>query len=174
MKVLAIQGSDSSTSINRELLKYTVTLFNNAETEVLNLADFKLPLFSVDCEKELGQPEIAKVFLDKIAQADVIVLSLAEHNGNFSAAFKNIFDWASRQIKDVFQHKPMLLMATSPGKRGGSTVLEVAQLTLPRYGASVQAVFSLPEFAVNFDKAAGRIINKELDDALRLAVNRLQ
>jgi chromate reductase, NAD(P)H dehydrogenase (quinone) len=174
MKILAFAGSSSKSSINKRLAIYAAGLFEQGEVQILDLNEFELPLFSVDKEKEIGQPAIAKAFLDKIAAVDVLVLSLAEHNGSFSVAFKNIFDWASRQEKKVFAEKPMLLMATSPGKRGGATVLEVAQLSLPSYGGNIREVFSLPSFNNNFDVEKNSIIDPVLDAALREAVARMQ
>lgn len=174
MRVVAIPGSSSKHSINKKLVTYAAGLFAGADVEVLDLNDFELPLFSVDREQEIGQPEAATHFLDKISGADVVLLSLAEHNGNMSVAFKNIFDWASRQVKQVLQDKPMLLMATSPGARGGATVLQIAALTLPRYGGNIVATFSLPRFAENFDVEKGMVANPELDRELRDAVAKLQ
>lgn len=167
MKIIAFAGSNSSTSINKKLVTYAASLFENADTEILDLNDFELPLFSVDREKVMGQPQLAQDFLDKIESADLVLLSLAENNGNYSSAFKNHFDWASRIRKDVFQNKPMLLMATSPGGRGGQSVLEIAQQNLPRYGADIRAVFSLPQFYHNFDVENGKISNEDLDQQLK-------
>jgi len=67
----------------------------------------------------------------------------------------------------VFQDKPMLLMATSPGARGGASVLEIAKNAFPRYGAIVKATFSLPSFNDNFDVEKGRISNPDLDKQLK-------
>ncbi|HEX9981087.1 MAG TPA: NAD(P)H-dependent oxidoreductase [Flavobacterium sp.] len=174
MKVLAFAGSSSKNSINKHFAIYAAGLFQHGEVEILDLNDYELPLFSVDKEKEIGQPAIARAFLDHIQAADILVLSLAEHNGSFSAAFKNIFDWASRQEKQVFAQKPMLLLATSPGQRGGATVLEVAKLSLPRYGGNIKEIFSLPFFSQNFDIEAGKVSDSELDQQLREAVSRMQ
>jgi len=167
MKIIAFAGSNSKNSINKKLAAYAANLFDNAQVEVLDLNNFALPLFSVDVEKEIGQPQLAKDFLAKIAAADVLVVSLAENNGNYSVAFKNIFDWASRVRKDVFQQKPMLLMATSTGGRGGATVLEIANNAFPRYGANIVATFSLPSFNENFDVATLKITNPILDHQLK-------
>jgi NAD(P)H-dependent FMN reductase len=160
MKIIAFAGSNSRNSINKKLATYTSGLFENAEVEILDLNDYEIPLFSVDLEKEIGQAEKAVLFLAKLATADLIVLSLAENNGNYSAAFKNLFDWCSRIEKDVFQKKPMLLLATSPGSRGGKSVLEIAENNLPRYGADIKFIFSLPYFYTNFD-----IENEKISDA---------
>jgi NAD(P)H-dependent FMN reductase len=167
MKIIAFAGSNSQNSINKKLATYTASLFENAETEVLDLNDFQMRLFSVDIETEIGQHPLAKVFLDKIAAADVLVVSLAEHNGNYSVAFKNVIDWCSRINGKVFQGKPMLLMATSPGGRGGASVLEIAKANFPRFGALLKGTFSLPSFNDNFDLDKGVISNAELDGQLK-------
>lgn len=167
MKIIAFAGSNSQHSINKKLATYAAGLFEDADVEVLDLNDFQMPLFGVDVEKEIGQHPLAQAFLDKIATADILVVSLAENNANYSVAFKNIFDWCSRIDAKVFQDKPMLLMATSPGARGGASVLEIAKNALPRYGADVKATFSLPSFNDNFDVDKGRISNEELDEQLK-------
>ncbi|WP_166926469.1 NADPH-dependent FMN reductase [Flavobacterium poyangense] len=167
MKIIAFGGSNSQHSINKKLATYAAGLFENGEVEVLDLNDYAMPLFSVDIEKEIGQHEIAKSFLNKIGSADILVISLAENNGNYSAAFKNLFDWSSRIAKEIFQQKPMLLLATSPGARGGASVLEIANNALPRYGAQIKATFSLPVFNANFDVEQNKISNAELDRELK-------
>ena len=167
MKIIAFAGSTSKNSINKKLPTYTAGVFKDAEVEVLDLNDYEMPLFSVDKEVIIGQHPLAKDFLDKIASADVLVVSLAENNGNYSAAFKNTVDWCSRINGKIFQDKPMLLMATSPGARGGASVLEIAKNNFPRFTADIKAVFSLPSFNENFDIEANVISNVELDNQLK-------
>src|SRR6187402_1054501 len=142
MKIIAFAGSPSKKSINKKLATYAAGLFENTEVEVLDLNDYEMPLFSVDKEAIIGQHSLAQAFLDKIATADTLVVSLAENNGNYSAAFKNTVDWCSRITPKIFQEKPMLLMATSPGARGGASVLEIAKNNFPRFTADIQAIFS--------------------------------
>jgi chromate reductase len=173
MKIIAFGGSPSRKSINKKLATYASSLFENAEVEVLDLNDFQMPLFSVDIEVEIGQHPLAKAFLEKIATADILVVSLAENNGNYSAAFKNLVDWCSRINGKLFQDKPMLLMATSPGARGGASVLEIAKNNFPRFTADIKAVFSLPSFNDNFDVEKNRISNPELDDQLKEIIKNL-
>lgn len=167
MKIIAFAGSPSKNSINKKLATYASSLFEKAQVEVLDLNDYEMPLFSVDKEMIIGQDPLAKVFLDKIALADFLVVSLAENNGNYSAAFKNTLDWCSRINGKIFQDKPMLLMATSPGARGGASVLEIAKNNFPRFTADIKAIFSLPSFNENFDIEANVISNVELDKQLK-------
>lgn len=167
MKIIAFAGSPSKKSINKKLAAYAAGLFENAQVEVLDLNDYEMPLFTVDIEAVIGQHILAKAFLEKIATADILVVSLAENNGNYSAAFKNTVDWCSRINPKIFQDKPMLLMATSPGARGGASVLEIAKNNFPRFTADIKAVFSLPSFNDNFDVDANVISNAELDNQLK-------
>lgn len=167
MKIIAFGASPSKNSINKKLAAYAADLFENAEVEVLDLNDFQMPLFSIDVEKEIGKHALAQAFLDKIATATILVVSLAENNGNYSAAFKNVFDWCTRIRKDVFQDKPMLLMATSTGAKGGASVLGIAKNAFPFYGGNIKATFSLPSFDTNFDIEKGGISNIELRKELQ-------
>ena len=167
MNIITFGASNSKNSINKKLATYAASLFENANVEVLDLNDYEMPLFGVDVEKTIGQHLLAKQFLEKISNADLLVISLSENNGNYSVAFKNVFDWCSRITGKVFQEKPMLLMATSPGMRGGTNVLEIAKNAFPFYGGNIKATFSLPSFDANFDINMGTISNAELDMQLK-------
>lgn len=160
MKILAFAGSTSSTSINRELVKFVLRDFQEDEINLIDLNDFDMPVFSVDREKK-GFPDEAYHFLKVIEECDVIICSLAEHNRSYSAAFKNVFDWSSRINAKVFQNKPMFLMSTSPGGYGGGNVMNTARTFFPNFGADVKETFSLPKFYENFDLESG-IINPEM------------
>lgn len=160
MKILAFAGSTSSTSINRELVKFVLKDFQDDEINLLDLNDFTMPVFSVDLEKK-GFPDEAHNFLKEIEACDVIICSLAEHNRSYSAAFKNIFDWSSRINVKVFQNKPLLLMSTSPGGYGGGNVMNTAKTFFPQFAADIKDTFSLPKFYENFDMESG-IINPDL------------
>jgi NAD(P)H-dependent FMN reductase len=168
MKILAFAGSISSTSINRELVKFVLKDFQDHDINLIDLNDFDMPVFSVDLEKK-GFPDEAHRFLKVIEECDAIVCSLAEHNRSYTAAFKNIFDWASRINVKVFQNKPMLLMSTSPGGYGGGNVMNTAKTFFPQFGADIKEVFSLPKFYENFDMESGVIdplMLKDLKDKI--------
>ena len=171
MKVLAFAASSSKHSINKKLVTYAVGLLENTTAEVLDLNDFELPLFSVDREAELGQPDLAIDFMAKIGASDALIISFAEHNGTYTAAYKNLFDWCSRIDKKVFQNKPMVLLSASPGPGGGKNALAAAVKSAPFFGGTVKGSLSIPRFKENFDVESGKIINMEiiarLENALR-------
>lgn len=175
MKILSFGGSNSKRSINKQLASYVASLFESAEVKNIDLNDFQMPLFSVDLEEEIGIPEQTNAFLSAIDSCDLIVLSLAENNGSYNVGFKNILDWSSR-VKDrkVFAEKPMFLMATSTGARGGEAVLEAGAKRFPFMGAKILDTFSLPTFDSNFDVETGRISNEELNNQLIKKVQSIQ
>ena len=149
-KIIAFAGSNNRESINKKLAVFAANKITGAQIKILDLNDFELPLYGIDYEKKFGIPENAQTFLDEIKSADGIVLSLAEHNGAYTAVFKNMFDWMSRIDGKLWNNKPMLLMATSPGGRGGASVLEIATGRFPFMGGNIVAEFSLPFFEKNY------------------------
>ncbi|WP_028773236.1 NADPH-dependent FMN reductase [Shewanella waksmanii] len=174
MKLLAFAASNSSQSINKQLATYAASLVaagqEGVEVEVLDINDYETPIFSQDREAELGQPEQAQRFFAKIAEADAIIISFAEHNGSYTAAYKNLFDWTSRIDMKVFQNTPMVMLATSPGPGGANTVLTAATTSAPYFGADVKASLSIPSFFDNFDMQSQQLSNPELLDKLQSAV----
>jgi NAD(P)H-dependent FMN reductase len=106
--------------------------------------------------------------LKEIQSADGVVLSLAEHNGAYSSVFKNIYDWMSRIDGKLWNNIPMFLMATSPGGRGGASVLEIASAKFPRMGAKLISEFSLPSFGQNFSENG--IVDPDLRTRLEEAI----
>lgn len=169
-KIIAFAGSNSKNSINKQLAKYTSSLLNDVQVTILDLNDFELPIYGIDEENENGIPAKAKQLLETIHSADGIILSLAEHNGNFTVAFKNVYDWMSRIEQKLWNNIPMLLMSTSPGGRGGISALTIAKNGFPHMGGNIVADFSLPKFHDNFkdNEVVNGEFNKQLNEAVLL------
>lgn len=169
-KIIALGGSNSKNSINKAFAGYVANQLENVEVNLLDLNDFDLPLYGIDLENAAGIPDEAKRLNSLLETASGIVVSLAEHNGSYSAAFKNAYDWLSRIEQNVWKNKPMLLMATSPGGRGGATVLQTAMATFPRMGADLVASFSLPKFMANFSEEgiSDAELRADLEEKLKL------
>jgi NAD(P)H-dependent FMN reductase len=123
-------------------------------------------------ERASGVPANALGFSQLIEASDGIVLSLAEHNGNQTAAFKNLWDWMSRLGMQVWKDKPILLMGASPGGRGAASVLNITKTLMPFFGGRVVAEFSLPFYQKNFD--GERLLDPALKAALEEQVNLFQ
>lgn len=153
-KIIGFGASISTTSINKAFAAYALGFFPEYEVELVDLNDFEVPVFSVDCEKE-NCPQTVRDFLEKIKSADILICSMAEHNRNWTVGFKNLFDWCSRLDLKLLQHKPMLLLSTSPGGYGGQNSLNIAQTIFPAFGGNILTTFALPKFHENFDHTKG-------------------
>lgn len=171
-KVIVFAGSNSQKSINKELAIYTSDFLVDKKINVLDLNEYPLPIYGIDEENDNGIPVNAISFYNEIKSADGIILSLAEHNGNFTVAFKNMFDWMSRIEQKLWKNIPMLLMATSPGGRGGASVLAIAKNGFPHMGGNIVSEFSLPKFYDNFKE--NKLIQVDLLEKLKKSINEFE
>ena len=174
MKVLAFAASNSRKSINKALIHYAATRLPESDVEIIDINDYEMPIYNAELEEAHGIPEAASRFLDKIAKADALVISYAEHNGSYTAAYKNLFDWASRKNRAVYQDKPIVMLSTSPGAGGGKSVLSAAVESAHFFAGNVKASLSIPEFFKNFDQDNGVIANGDLIAKLEEALSLLQ
>ncbi len=149
-QILALGGSNSRQSINKQFAAYAASQVPDALVNLIDLNDYEMPIFSVDRERSTGHPEQVYQFRAQIDAAHGIIVSLAEYNGSYAAAFKNIIEWTSRIERCMWMNKPLLLAAVSTGGRGAQLVLRSAAEYFPRLGARLSGVFSLPNFYSNF------------------------
>ncbi len=180
MKLLAFAASNSSQSINRQLVDYAIGLLADGEIEgvpagaleisTLDLNDFEMPIYSIDRQEAGGIPQAAHDFYNTLGAADALLISFAEHNGSYTVAFKNVFDWASRIDMRVYHDKPIVMLSTSPGGGGGGFVLRTAGHLAGYFGNEVLASLAVPRFGENFDTEAGVLSNSALDTELREAL----
>lgn len=181
MKLLTFAASSSHNSINRALVRHAASrlraefLFGlepGLEIAELDLNEYEMPIYSIDRERATGIPEPARRFFDQIGAADALLISSAEHNGFYTAAFKNVFDWASRIAMKVFQGKPMVALSTSTGSRGGANVLDAALRSAPHFGAEIVASLSVPRFHDNFDLDRQTLTDEGLAEQLGVVLSR--
>lgn len=153
--VLAFAGSNSSVSINYELVKYTTTLLKGEEFRLRDLSKYPFPMYSEDAEKENGFSNSLVEFKNEITNSKGLIISVNEHNSYPSAYFKSTMDWLSRLDAKFLGDKKILLMATSNGGRGAMGALEVAEKMVARFQGTLVESFSLPRYSENFDEVKG-------------------
>ena len=159
MNIVALGTSTSKHSINQKLATYVAGELGDHQVRILDLNDYEMPIYSIDRQQHYF-PEQAQAFLDEIKAADGIVVSLAEHNLNFSTAFKNVLDWVSRIDMQFLADKKMLVLSTSPGGFGGGNVMEIGLKYFGFAKGEVVAYYSLPSFQDNFQE--GVIVNEDI------------
>jgi len=159
MKILAFAGSNSSESINHQLILYVGKQINEVEIEVIRLTNFNIPLYGMDIEKNEGFPKGVIDLYNKIQKAQGIIISVAEHNGNVTAFFKSVIDWLSMYNGTFLEGKKILLLSTSPGQRGGASALAITQKLLSYFKGELVTSYSLGNFKKIYKD--GKIINEE-------------
>ena len=174
MKVLAFAARNSRKSINKDLIRYACTRLTDSDVEIIDINDYEMPIYNSDLEEAHGIPEAASRFLDKISEADALLISYAEHNGSYTVAYKNLFDWASRKKLEVYQGKPIIMLSTSPGAGGAKSVLSAAVGSAHFFVGKVMASLSVPEFYKNFHRDKGVITNPDLAAQLDETLSALQ
>lgn len=172
MRIVGFAASNSERSINGKLVGHILhCLSEKFEVQQLDIKDYETDLYSPYRERFLGIPEKVKLFKKEIDEAQGLVISFAEHNGAYTAAYKNLYDWLSLIDRDVWQGKPLFLAAASPGKRGGQNVLHLASSLYKRSESKI-IEYSLPSFNTNFSEAG--ITHAFLRDQLQWKINLFQ
>lgn len=167
-KIIALAGSLRENSYNQQLVKIAAEGAKEAQAEVqiINLADFNIPLFSEDLEAEetpSGVNDLKRLF----AQSQGILLASPEYNGSISGVLKNALDWLSRPSKDAeigsaFQGKVAGIMATSPGGLGGLRGLNHTRDILFNLGVTiVPNQIAIPAAYQAFDETGSLVDDKQ-------------
>ena len=176
MKLLVFAATNHFESINRKLVLHAARVAQEIRPDIeiisLDLNDYEMPIYRQDREAE-GYPPQAQDFLDQITGVDAVVVSYAEHNGNYTTAYKNLLDWASRIKRDIFDGKPLVVLSTSPGGRGGTSVLEIAKTAAPHFGADLKGSLPVPLFGEVFDLETASLTDPDLSARLRDEMARL-
>jgi chromate reductase, NAD(P)H dehydrogenase (quinone) len=171
-KILAFAGSNSSTSINHTLVYFVASQIRDHDVKVIRLSDYPLPMYGEDLEKKEGFSSQLKQLLNEIRSADGLIISVNEHNSGVSAFFKNVVDWLSRIDRNYLEGTKILVMSTSPGKRGGVSALDYIKGVFPRAGGEVVDAFSFPSFYENFSREDDTIENEELSTTVIKAIQK--
>ena len=143
-KTIAFSGSNSSKSINQQLIKSVATL--KQDIDVIDLRDYDIPIYSSDIEEASGIPENIVKLKVTLDQYERIIISTPEHNGLMPAFLKNILDWLSRHNMKYFDGKELILLSTSPGKGGGASALLALEKMLKYTGATITNKLIIGEF----------------------------
>lgn len=160
--ILAFAGSNSSTSINHQLVTYLTTQLQQTSFELFKLSDMDLIVYSEDEQRDNGFPSSINQIYKHIQAADGLLISVNEHNSNPSAFFKNVLDWLSRLDRKFLEGKKVFLLSASTGARGGIGALEVVEKLVPRFGGEVSVTYSFPLFKENFSIEEAKISNDEI------------
>lgn len=114
--LIALVGTNSDKSTNRNLLQYMASHFSTqAEIEVVEIKD--LPLFDKPADKVL--PQSVSNLAAKIEAADGVIISTPEYDHSAPASLISALNWLSYGVVP-FVDKPVMVTGASYGTLGSS------------------------------------------------------
>lgn len=150
-KIIAFAGSNSSTSINHELLQYIYKKYSIDGLELVKLKEYETPMFSVDTESATGYPLSMIRLESEIAENDILLIACSEHNGNMTSYLKSTLDWLSRVNRDFIKDRKVFLIGTSTGRGAAEHSIENVSNFVKRLNGIVVNTFALPSFGHAFE-----------------------
>ena len=143
-RILAFAGSTRRDSYNKKLVNVAAGQMRaaGADVTVIDLADFPLPLFDEDLEREQGTPAVATRLKEQFLGHHGLLIASPEYNSSISAVLKNAIDWVSRSAQGesplaAFRGKLAGLVSASPGALGGLRGLVHVRAILGNIGVTV-------------------------------------
>ena len=175
MKFFVLSGSTRAASVNSRLaheIGGRLTALGH-DVSVHSMADFELPIYSGDLEKETGAPESAQSFRAALESADGLIVVSPEYNFSFPGGLKNLIDWVSRFRPYPFKNVPTFLASASPSPLGGNRGLWALRIPLECLGAYVHPeMFSLARTNETFpDRFADEKLSERLDATIAAFAN---
>jgi len=143
---------------------------NLAEVEILDLKQYRFPLFDERLSFQTSPTEEVLNFADRINNADGIIIVTPEYNGGYPASLKNVTDLLYRE----WYHKPVAISTVSNGPFGGSQVITSLQFSLWKMRAwTVPAMFPVPNVQDNFDEMGNPADKIQTDKRAKLLLDEL-
>ena len=134
LKLIAIVGTNSKRSTNRQLLQYMSKHFaDKAEIELVEIKD--IPMFNKPADRNV--PELVSEIAEKINAAEGVLIGTPEYDHSIPAVLMNALAWLSYGIYPLL-NKPVMITGASYGTLGSSR----AQLQL-------RQILNAPEIKAN-------------------------
>lgn len=164
-KILAFSGSIRRDSWNRKLIALAADASRaaGAETTLIDLADYPLPLYNGDSEARDGLPDNALRLKALFKAHDALLIASPEYNSSMPPLLKNTLDWVSREWQGEsgllpYHNKVAAILSASPGQFGGARMLPHLRQVLNTLGVLVlPGQFSLPHADTAFDEENGAL-----------------
>ena len=135
IKLIAIVGTNSKRSTNRQLLQYMQKHFaDKAEIELVEIKD--IPVFNKPADKQV--PEAVLDIVAKIEESDGVIIGTPEYDHSIPAVLMSALAWLSYGVFPLL-NKPVMITGASYGTLGSSRAqLQLRQiLNAPEIKATV-------------------------------------
>ncbi|MEJ8572686.1 NAD(P)H-dependent oxidoreductase [Microbaculum marinum] len=180
-RILVFAGSIRTGSLNEMLAASAADAIREAGGDVtkISLADYPLPVYHGDLEKDEGVPENAARLAGLFVASQGIFIAAPEYNGGITPLLKNTIDWVSRP--KATNHRPgpykgrvFALGGASDGGFGGYRGLLQLRHSLENALGTlmVPEMVSVPAASQAFDDS-GRLVAERPAAMLKTVAERL-
>jgi NAD(P)H-dependent FMN reductase len=104
-----------------------------AETEIINLVEYDLPLYSRQVERDQAHDKKTQAFLEKSRAADGFVWITPIYHNSFSAILKNALDWQHPKFPDK-----VVGMASHGGHRSAQAVDQLMMVARAQHAVAAR------------------------------------
>lgn len=128
MKIVGIAGSMNTNSTTKQAVAIVLDAAKaaGADIEMIHLAEWKLPIYDAR-EDASTYPEVVHRFVQKITEADGLVIGSPEYHGTMTGALKNALDFLeARHLRD----KQVALVGVAGGSMGATNTVNTLQLIM--------------------------------------------
>ncbi|GIN58710.1 NADPH-dependent FMN reductase [Lederbergia ruris] len=129
MEILIINGGMPKGGRTELLTRFIAKEY---QFSYIDISEIQLPLLTG--EQEQWQLPNVVFFKEKVKEADGIILISPEYHGGMSGALKNTLDYLTRE---ELAHKPVALLATAGGGKGGINCLNNMRTVMRGFYANV-------------------------------------
>ncbi|MEY4996232.1 MAG: hypothetical protein RLZ67_957 [Actinomycetota bacterium] len=164
--LIAFSGSLRKDSFNTKVLQALPSLApNGTNIALFDISD--LPLYNQDLDGDTV-PEVVAALRAAVAEADGVIIATPEYNHSYSAATKNVIDWASRPfMKGPIIGKKSMVIAVSPGPGGAVHAAQATAEVLTLLGGTVVAKVTSPTIHEKLNAETLEFSDEELAAQLR-------
>lgn len=133
------------------------------ESEIIDLVDLDLPLYTSLLEDSAGIPQKAKELTQLLLAFDALIVVSPEYNGSMPPVLTNAIAWVSRvgdDFRAVFNQKFIALASHSGG--GGLRGNDAMRSMFSYLGANILTREILTNYSKEYKKSTAESIVKEL------------
>jgi len=159
--VVAICGSLGDQSTTRVALGHALdaAAAAGAETELVDLREWDLPLFDPDDRNRGDVPALREL----VGEADAVLLGTPVYHGMVSSALKSAFDYLG---KDEFEDTTVGLLATAGGGSYAQTLEHLRTGVRTVHGWALPHEVGIRNASDAFD-ADGNVVDADIEDRVR-------
>ncbi|MGQ7276571.1 MULTISPECIES: NADPH-dependent FMN reductase [Brevibacillus] len=128
MKIVGIAGSMNPQSTTKLAVQIVLKAAREAgaETELIHLAEWPMPIYD-NRDDASTYPETVHRFVQKVSEADGLVIGSPEYHGSISGALKNALDFLEgRHLRD----KQVAILGVAGGGMGATNTVNTLQVIM--------------------------------------------